>query len=357
MILPPTIPQSVPEHYTWHQVDSSKLSTYRDCPREFFFRYLLGWAIPTDSHHLVVGTAWHLAMEHISKHAADPNRADAAFTIFLNDLRKTFSPAFDETLGAKGPGNIQKALTQYAERYANDHTEWETLHIEVPATATIGHDRAISGRMDLVRRSKSDGMVRVFDHKTTSQDSFGWRNQWTLSFQLGTYIHALYCVYEPGQVWGAIVDGAILRQAKSERGTSKGNDFARVEVRRTPDQQAAWLADVNMWWDRIEADFALLGRTSPSEPVMTAFPRNDGHCVRYNSICPYHAICTLQPNPLQLAEQVQDSQSPPLGMEVRFWDAALHEAVSPTGTVVEPGYSGSVLDGASWLTGGHSNAS
>lgn len=351
MKIPPSLPSSVPEHYTWHQVDSSKLTTYMDCPREYFFRYLLGWAVPTDSMHLVVGTAWHLAMEHLSKEAPTQGRASEAFQLFLTDLRKHFPPAFDESLGAKGPGNIQKALSQYAERYAGDQTEWETLHIEIPATATVGPDRSMSGRMDLVRRSRRDGQVRVFDHKTASQDSFGWRNQWTLSLQLGTYIHALYCVYEPGEVWGAVIDGAVLRQAKTERGTSKGNDFLRLEVRRTPDQQAAWLSDINMWWDRIEADFALLGQADSSQPTLLAFPRNPGHCVRYNSLCPYHAICTLQPNPLVLTEQVMDSGQPPVGIETRFWDAALHASVSPQGEQVQPGYSGSVLDGASWLSG------
>jgi hypothetical protein len=352
MILPDTLPPAVIPHYTWHQVDSSKLLTYRSCPREYFFRYLLGWAVPTDSIHLVVGTAWHLAMEYISQHTTEPTRAAKGFDLFLTELRKHFPPAFDESLGPKGPGNVQLALKQYAERYAGDSVEWDTLHIEVPATATIGPDRALSGRMDLVRRSKQDGLVRVFDHKTTSQDSFGWRNQWTLSLQLGTYIHALYCVYEPGEVWGAVIDGAILRQARSERGTSKGNDFTRLEVRRTPDQQAAWLSDVNLWWDRIEADLALLGKASSDDPVLRAFPKNDGHCVRYNSLCPYHALCVLQPNPLVALEQARDTGTLPLGMEERFWDAALHESVSPAGQPVQAGYSSEVLNGASWLTGG-----
>lgn len=353
MKIPPFLPSNIEPHYTWHQVDSSKLTTYMDCPREFFFRYLLGWTIPTDSMHLVVGTAWHLAMEYISQNFTAPDRASTAFSLFLEELRKHFPPAFDESLGAKGPGNIQKALQQYSERYANDNAEWETLHVEIPATATIGPDRSISGRMDLVRRSRQDGMVRVFDHKTASQDSFGWRNQWTLSLQLGTYIHALYCVYEPGEVWGAIIDGAILRQARTERGTSKGNDFTRLEVRRTPDQQAAWLSDVNTWWDRIETDLALLSEASNNQATLKAFPRNPGHCVRYNSLCPYHAICTLQPNPLRTLEQSQDTGLLPLGMETRFWDASLHESVSAAGKPVQPGYSGEALNGASWLTGGN----
>jgi len=348
MQIPDTLPSCVPAHYTWHQLDSSKLQTYRSCPREYFYRYVLGWAAPIDSIHLTVGTSWHLAMEHIARQPDKPGVADEAFAIFLTDLRKTIPPALDPSLGPKGPANVQKALQQYVERYRGDAQEFETLHIEVPATATIGPERSISGRMDLIRRSRIDGMLRVFDHKTTSQDSFGWRNQWTLSVQLGTYIHALYCIYQPEEVWGAVIDGAILRQAKTERGTSKGNDFVRVPIRRTPDLQNAWLTSVNLWWDRLERDFALLGESRPEDATLEAFPQNDGHCVRYNSLCPFHAICGTTANPLQLAEDACAGQGPPLGMEVRFWDSALHTPVNGEGKAVLPGYSAAEALGDTW---------
>ena len=50
---------------TLQTVDSTKINTFLDCPRQYFFTYVLGWRSDRPNNHLVFGQAWHEAMEHL----------------------------------------------------------------------------------------------------------------------------------------------------------------------------------------------------------------------------------------------------------------------------------------------------
>lgn len=57
----------------------------------------------------------------------------------------------------------------------------------------------------------------VVDHNSTVRDSQVWRDQWQTSFQLGTYVHAALCLFPPEEVYGAMVNAAMFRNAPRVR--------------------------------------------------------------------------------------------------------------------------------------------
>ena len=54
----------IKEQPTWNIKDSSKLDTYLDCPRKFFYEHMLGWRVDRPAHALHFGTSWHMAREY-----------------------------------------------------------------------------------------------------------------------------------------------------------------------------------------------------------------------------------------------------------------------------------------------------
>ena len=80
-------------HPTWDIMDSSKLICYKECPRKFFYQYILGWQNAYPNNHLVFGSAWHMAMEWLLNHPKDIAGAALAF---LEYYREHFPPNTDE---------------------------------------------------------------------------------------------------------------------------------------------------------------------------------------------------------------------------------------------------------------------
>lgn len=334
----------IPHHYTLDIYDSSKLTTHQRCPREFFFTYVMGWKPDRESMHVLIGSAFHKGMDYILKAGAGPETLQPAFDIFMEEHRKNFTELEDEDLKAKSPANIYRAYKMFIEEEVA--RDWEPLHIEIPGTVSVNDTDHMTLRMDVVVRRRSDGLIAPVDHKTTSVEGNAWRQQWALSLQMGTYIHALSCVFPPEEVFGAIVNGVVLRtNANADKvvtrgprkglpyaNSGKGTEFVTVEVQRTVDSMDAWLSDVNYEIEEIKQSRAMLetGYNNSDQTVMTAFPRRTYSCPRYNSICPYHGICVGCANPLRVVEAM--GQEPPPGFVQSYWDPTKHETVKLDGT-------------------------
>ena len=88
----------IPSSPTHRIVDGSKLKRFMECPRAFFYEYLLGWRSERPNNHLVFGTAFHEALEHILLNGYTRAIADDAFEKFLTSYRTVFEPHTDELL-------------------------------------------------------------------------------------------------------------------------------------------------------------------------------------------------------------------------------------------------------------------
>lgn len=313
MNLLPADSYPVPFSETWRQLDSTKLKQFMSCPRSYFYQYVLGWRLETmgESLHLIFGQAWHLAMEHLLKQLGQTGQYDAkavqeAFRQFESCYRSSFSVDTDDANAPKNPANALSALIDYSERFKHDATEFDVEHTEITGKVPIGEDRHLVFKIDAVCRDKESQKCFVLEHKTSGTLASNWADQWILSIQVGTYIHALYCLMPPEQVYGAKVNGTFLRK--------KGNDFMRVPIKKTPEQMQQWLEDANFWYGEIERQFDELSNATPDDPVMLAFPRNTNACIDWGRVCPYHDFCVSWNNPLKRSDVV------PGGFTIDHWD-------------------------------------
>jgi len=79
-----------------------------DCARQYFFEYVLGWRSTAPNNHLVFGSAWHAAIEHILQKGY--GAVDEAVFIFMNTYREELPPDTDELYSPKTPSRADEAL-------------------------------------------------------------------------------------------------------------------------------------------------------------------------------------------------------------------------------------------------------
>ena len=295
---------------TWDILDSSKLTTYMDCPRKYFWEYMLSWRSDAPNNHLIFGTAWHDAMEHLLNNGYEDENVFDAFELFLKSYREHFPESSDELYSPKTPTNALRALGLYCEQYQRDRHEFETLYTEIAGTVPINEDQVLHFRMDSICRD-TQGRIFSLEHKTGSRNSRFWTDQWALGIQAGTYTHVMNCLYDPATVWGVRINGTFFAK--------RNITFARVPVRKTLDHMKSWLWNVAWWADQIRWQQDLLAKCSAGDQVMTAFPMQPGNCTKYFG-CAYHDFCQAWPNPLTHADDL------PPGYIIDRWDPSEREA-------------------------------
>lgn len=322
--LPEHLP--VPKHHTMEIVDSSKIQSFQDCPRGFFFSYVLGLRPDIPNVHLDFGSAWHDAMEEMLLRGKYDETAIAfAYHKFLNTYREAFPDEItDQDRAPKNPEYAFKALRSYAEQYASDN--FEVLYTETAGLVPISPERKLVVKLDSILRDKNDGKINSMEHKTTGYNSSSWREKWHYMLQIESYTHLLYSLYPENEVGKVIINGACFTK-------SRGFDGIRIPVYKSKKQMAAFLWNVNHWIDLIEWNYEQLAQTSIDDPVMPAFPINCMSCSKFG--CRMGGICSTFPNPLRFAEEGL------AGYKTDFWDP-LRGNIEKSDNVIETDESGKV---------------
>jgi len=299
----------IPVHPTWGVMDSTKIQALQDCPRKYFFSYILGWRSDTPSIHLAFGHAWHQAMEVVLTEGHSPEAVQKAYAVFMSDYVKRMQKdpmVLEELHPSKNPSNALRGLAEYTSRWHDEPAD--TLYVEVAGTVPISDDRIIHTKTDAIRRypenTLHEGKIYSLEHKTTTRQTASWEEKWHYLFQVGTYYHFLKCMFPPDEVHGIVINGAIFRKG--------GNAFPRIPVTFSPQMWELWVQEANHWWDYLEWNMGLLYETSPSDRVMIAFPRNSYSCSKFG--CSYPHLCSVHANPLQRCDK------PPLGYIQEYWD-------------------------------------
>lgn len=293
------------EHPTWHVHDATKLKAYMTCPRKYFFEYVLGWRLDYPQHDLVFGEAWHRAMAHILEHGYGSFES-AINDAFLPYYRTSFGPETDIERAPKNPGYALDTMIEYVKKYSKEDT-FKVNHIEVYGTVNVTDQDKLHFRLDSV--CIDDRGVFCLEHKTTKMDTATWDAEWAMSMQTSLYNHVLLCMYGFQQTYGIVVNGSVFRKS--------GPAFKRVHVRPSVDMMQAWLQDTRGLITQLKINFdAMLAPGATDEKVMPCFRRNTEACTKYNRVCPYHAFCTVWPNPLQRCDEV------PFGFILDRWNPA-----------------------------------
>lgn len=308
----------IPDKPTHHIVDGSKLNRFMECPRAFFYEYLLGWRSERPNNHLVFGTAWHESMEHLLLNGYDQASVLAAFRKFELSYRQTLSdPENDEMFWPKTPDRAFECLANYARQYQGDLSRYEVLYTEIAFTVQMDETRVLYGRMDSVLRRVVDNIICSLEHKTGSS-LYRWAEQFHMCMQAGVYSHALMCLFGFEEVGPIIFNGSIFKKTKGTKGGTKF-EFHREPVQKSKAQMQTWYLNTLYWMDQLEREYQLLEASSPADDVLIAFPMNTTNCTKWFG-CAYKDFCNSWKNPLVKCH------APPLGMIEEHWDPTAEDA-------------------------------
>jgi hypothetical protein len=299
------------KHPTWDVIDSSKIQNYLDCPRMYFYRYILGWKSALRSHNdLEFGRAWHKGMAYLAEHNHEYSNDNilAAYNEFLQDYRKDFSEDEDALFQKKNASRALSAYVSYADKWPDDSKVFETIYVEIAGSVSVHPELPpIYFRIDTLAKLRNNGKIIILERKTGTNPGQSWSNQWLLKTQVGTYLHVAHCLFPEDEIFGALIDGTFF-------GTKTKFNHERVEIKRDRESMQVWS------WNTIQAIQSIIEETQCLEeplyyksPVMECFPMNTESCSKYWG-CTYHNFCTSWANPLQRCDQ------PELGLKQEFWD-------------------------------------
>lgn len=309
---------SIPSHFSWTVIDSSKLQDYITCPRRFFFRHVLGWE-RTIYNDLKFGEAWHKAMEVFLKKGTTHENVEEAFDEFMKCYREEFPPATDELFTPKIPENVRRALPQYVERFGEEDKKFTVKEdfVEIAGSVTMNEDRVMFFKMDAIVEDETG--IFALEHKTTKSLGGRWSDQWYLKTQIGLYSHVLYCIENSDRVKGIIINGfgvhnpPKLKLDGTPYANAKDNEFLRLPVRKPLETMEVWFQSTNYWLGLLEEDFRRFSACSASDSTLQSFFLNTESCSKYRG-CPFMDFCKTWQNPLRRCE------SPPETFTQTFWD-------------------------------------
>ena len=317
----------IPENELFSVNDSSKVQSYMNCPRRYFFEHVIGWRTDEPSIHLEFGTAVHLAMEILHTKGYEAESLSDAFEVFFDHYRKYFGEELDDANAPKNPANFMRALPLYAKKYRDIDAEDEVLHVEVAGSVAVGPNRLLYFKSDTIIKTKRGIIAR--EHKTGTRFHPLWAAQWRKKMQAAAYNHVLYCLFlgkdgvTEDDIAGVEINGIFLRnEPRLKRdgqpyANQQDTEFHRVPVRKNLPQMEAWVSEVNHWFDLIERDFSKLADAKEEDQVLDAFHGNTESCTKYG-VCPFIDQCCSWPNPLQRMHEL------PAGFKSELWDPRDH---------------------------------
>jgi hypothetical protein len=285
--------------------DSSKLQAYLKCPRQYLFKYVLGYKQKELSHDLIFGAAFHKAKEVLLQKGYSQQGIEAAYTAFLEAYRPYYGIETDEFYDPKSPQKVELALYKYVLEYAND--KLTLMETEIGFTCLINEDKLLYGRLDAL--IEKNGLIYVLETKTSKALWSYWDDQWLQKLQISAYTHTLYSFYSPDKVGGVIIDGTIFKKKKGEE-----IEHRRVSIPKSGLDMLAWLDDINALYLQIDNDFEELEKSTLDQPYLKCFRKNTESCIQYNRLCEFHDLCIYRPNPLAKKDYV------PQGYIIELWD-------------------------------------
>lgn len=319
---------------------ASRARDARACRRRHYLRYTLGYRSASDADALRFGTLLHLALEAwwLAVQAGLP------VDVWLDRALEVLASQQVELLDRL---KLQVLVTGYHLRWCEEAAaHYEVLGVELqfegpltnPKTGKQSRIWKLAGKLDVLLRDRRDGLVRVVEHKSSSEDispgSDYWRRlkmdgQVSVYFEGGRILgHEVYAVlydvvgklqHELKQVpvldelgnkvvldaqgqrvrasggrWRQTADkdqGYVLqtRQETPEEFSQRvafivaeenHRFYARAEVHRLEQELADGITDV---WQ--------LAQSLRDEENEERFPRNPDACMQPGRTCPFFAAC------------------------------------------------------------------
>ena len=284
-------------------IDNSAISSFKKCPRDWYYGSLRAITRKGGNVHLHAGGAYAAGLEHARKAFYDDGKSeDEAINIGLEALTRywgDFEPPEDSKKSY--PVMCQALIEYFCEypmetdvikplRLANGKSAVEfTFACPISVTHPDTNQPIIyAGRFDML--AERDGSLFVEDDKTASQLGAQWNRNWLLDSQFTGYCWA-------AATFGYPVAGAIIRGLSI---LSKGFGHAQAIVYR-PQWQ------IDRWLETTEHTIKLMKAYWEQDhypPVL------DKHSCNSYGGCGFHQLCE-SPNPESWIE---------LNYEPRVWN-------------------------------------
>src|SRR3972149_431749 len=308
--------------------DNTRVSSYRSCPRKFYFRHVRDWRLKGVAAPLVFGSSWHSAMDKVWQLAKTPMSNSEvlveAMRAFWENWEKEGAPPkaswsleTEEKFGARTPNNAAEMLVEYIELRRPWLKQIELLAVEKPFAVLL--DAKDTSVVYVGRRDKDfrfEDFIYTGEHKTSTSYSIkdGFKNQFLDSFspnsQIDGYIHAGHMDYG-ADYRGVWIDAALVHK--------KVRSFKIIQISRMTTMLDSWLHDTRNWIARLISDLTsheiekMEAQGGYKPGFMRSFPKNTDSCFDFGSSCPYINLCKAWSNPAEHSE-------PPDGFIVERWE-------------------------------------
>ncbi len=290
--------------------DNTRISTYRACPRQFYFRHMMDFTRIGTAKPLVFGGCWHDAMDVVWTLMCEDSKRDSievveeAMRAFMVRWREEGFPDIDdfdeETLAAYNPRTPMVAmemLFNYVEDRRSHFSEIELIAVEKPFAVPLDpNDDSLFyvGRLDKVYRWKRDDRIYIGEHKTTTSYKkdgpfrYDFMDSFSPNSQIDGYLFAAHMLYgkELKAVW---IDAALVHKTVHD-------GFRFIPVERQFAQLEAWLWEAHDWIAKLERDKADAIDGDREANYMAAFPKNTSSCNAFTG-CQFAELCKTWSNP------------------------------------------------------------
>ena len=318
-------------------LDNSTITSFRECPRKAFFRYVRHWRMDgPEPVYFTFGSAWHAGLDALYKAFYEARSAHGKTNPEWNRLRQSdeFAKALTEVASqafeqvwtdagwplipdpdqyadfkARTPAKGREMFFYYYKELAEHLNRWTLIQTEQPFCVPLDTDDPeifYSGRIDKVIEDEL-GTMWLVEHKTSTlfSKTTGFRNDFVQSFspnsQVEGYMYAVRFLQSQGDLpdqpfGGVYVDASLVHKTSFY--------YKRIPVYYDDILVAQWLDDVRYWHKSFQSS------RSDSE-----FPRATNNCFNKYSQCSYLHLCRTQPSMKYWAE----TYDPPEGFVADEW--------------------------------------
>lgn len=307
---------------------TSAARLYRACPRAYRYQYEDGYRTARASDALRFGTLMHAALEAwwLAPRAAPEHEwlADALAVIDAPRDRPTEDGEDFERAKARA------LMLGYHARWASAPLTAVAVELQYeiellnPATGAASRTWLLGGKMDGIVKDAERQVLRVIEHKTTSEDIGIGSDYWTrltLDPQVSNYIDAarsrgydvVDCLYDVIRKPSLQPYKATPIEARKYTKPTKADPEPRLyanqrEHDETPEEYFERLCEaiaadpdryyqrgtiVRLEQDQLEASYDRwqIGRQIRESQKANAWPRNPDACKRYGRTCEFMPVC------------------------------------------------------------------
>ncbi len=259
----------------------SVMSLYQDCPRKWYFRYVLGWRISSITEPLALGSAIHEAQEVFYKENFNFPKCLARGEEIIRDLNPLLSNKVNAALNIWN-GFIGKYEAQRV----------KVISVEEPVDIKLPNDFVMTGRLDRVL--EEEDVLFIDDTKSTGWDLTKTLRNYTYHDQPKLYTVGLQQTFPElaERCKGWRTDGIYVRERFSG-GQGTGEYYGNAERSALVTFMDGQLEDtLNSYASFIDDMAYKLGAVEQGkEPASLNFPGCGSHCLAYNKVCEYYPYC------------------------------------------------------------------